>query len=1838
MDSTQECTPDIDISHSWLFNLSNMAEMKGDDPFDWEIDRVVQELCTSNRSWIPTPRAKLPGPEALAQKLRDGEYDGETLLATPENDLWKDLGITKAKYKVNIRHALGQFTSRSPKYKKYLAFINDQDVNIDSDNDTTGTLHQAFTPVSDAGVPAVAPTTTQPAETIQNDGQTMQMDEHPDEPPKKKKRLAVSAMTTNPRSSIANQPSNIATLPNYAEINTYALDEAAQVPPEDSDMDAMDIKQCESSSRAYWGNGKLPKSGVFEASISTNDDVSFGWGTPTSIGKAKKKYVADRMKRYLRRPKQEFDTEDNKILPLYGQSDDEEDCSEWDEIVETVQREELEDAEEADEEADEVLGLLASEVDNLLKQMVEECATNWHEQQLPKEKHKAYKIWDDTRKRGTRGSTVKEMTTELWKGRTRLEKTLAEMKANYYQTGSELRGMSDFLKPDVNKIEHIKWLISVVNSPEAPERVSKLKSPSQRKRKTKRTREIDLWSGDEQEEEMDDFIVEDSYDEADPQERPQEPREAEAFDMDHTVSNTPLDPAQSFGSSTTEDIEMHDLTQIDDSPFRGRDYALIDLVTPSKPKREPATPRASAKGTTYSASPASERFPLSDPKSIANMGTLHWEERKDFERLIVTILSNLHKARQNDIFDNIIILQGEDDPVGSLRKEYVDFACEHCKSSTDVVRGSREKNRYETAATLTRLFAIYLNKYSASASESMNLSPKCKKLDADHIGRVKAGIGHLPEFWALLKTIAPSFGYTQEADESLSADDEELGSDSTEMASVAQPKQAPAGSSQNVREKEKRRQKEQQQRRLLLRQQVQGSQLSHEKSRLIINESKLEGHNLVYVHDYIAGRIKDHQIDGVRFMWDQILSDANQGCLLAHAMGLGKTMQVVTLLTAIQEAAKSEDPKVSCQIPDNLKESRTLILCPAGLLNNWMDELLLWAPDEILGTLLSVTAIMSEEERTDNIQEWADEGGVLVIGYTMLTQIAKREDLLTLILESPSIVVGDEAHNLKNDKSQRSSIANRFRTHTRLALTGSPLANNVDEYYAMIQWVAPGFLGEKRWFRSEYSNPIANGLYEDSSRTDRRRAKIRLAALRKVVAPKMHRRTVGTLKDSLPPKTEYIVYLDMRNVQKAVYLTYLNVVNGAGVDQVPLMWALIRTLGLLLAHPLVLERVLKQKLQDSIQSSSKKAARNDGGEEDSFAALPHQIVSTTLDALTAQHEYADLNSSFKMLALFKIIEETTKLEENLLVFSQSLPSLNFIEKICRQKRIAYQRLDGKTDVNKRQDQVKRFNEGKGQVYLISTTAGGVGLNIYGASRVVIFDFQHSPVHEQQAIGRAYRIGQTKPVIVYWLIYDGTFEKALHNQQVFKNQLASRVVDKKDPLPKATILRQYFAEPQQVEHQNTSAYFGQDAILDTLLLSDEIREGISSISTTETFEEEDTQKLEADEIAAAEELVQQISRKINAAEDNLAGMPSQPWEQIRDIPGLLPSDSVGFAPALSPLHFQQSQAFGPASAFTAASIPGSVVTALAMPDYRTDSSQPLLASCPTEHESRANETGTNSLMQMMPVTTAPLPTGIRQHNFSRPDGVDRNESGYTQYHYQNANGLVGADTLRNESAPRVLPRDDPFVDFDRSHPMLGAERAQSLARTAAESGIMPVTMDAVQSRSAQMALADIEHASVSQDMVPVAMGGIQKRSIPSAAGQDSIASRESMKPIGLAPMISRPSGPSATKVDAMADFQKELTKQASYPLKQRVPALVEQVNKYIKGGALLRSSTWNKLKMLVQGRQDRADRVLDGNVSPQALATAGDPKAGLENLLDGRRSVPQSQGDKGTKDPDVGNPH
>jgi hypothetical protein len=183
--------------------------------------------------------------------------------------------------------------------------------------------------------------------------------------------------------------------------------------------------------------------------------------------------------------------------------------------------------------------------------------------------------------------------------------------------------------------------------------------------------------------------------------------------------------------------------------------------------------------------------------------------------------------------------------------------------------------------------------------------------------------------------------------------------------------------------------------------------------------------------------------------------------------------------------------------------------------------------------------------------------------------------------------------------------------------------------------------------------------------------------------------------------------------------------------------------------------------------------------------------------------------------------------------------------------------------------------------------------VYGANRVVIFDFRYSPSHEQQAVGRAYRLGQTKPVYVYWLTVGGTFEDTIHNNAVFKTQLASRVVDKKNPDPWSTrFAKAYFKMPEEIEQTDLSGSWGQDKVLDALLQSEVVGKLIRKITSTETFEQEETYELTPEERQEAEKDIE-MERLRSQNPEEYRRREEEQKSQWRNMIGTMPPPPPGF---------------------------------------------------------------------------------------------------------------------------------------------------------------------------------------------------------------------------------------------------------------------------------------------------------------------------------------------------------
>jgi SNF2 family DNA or RNA helicase len=335
------------------------------------------------------------------------------------------------------------------------------------------------------------------------------------------------------------------------------------------------------------------------------------------------------------------------------------------------------------------------------------------------------------------------------------------------------------------------------------------------------------------------------------------------------------------------------------------------------------------------------------------------------------------------------------------------------------------------------------------------------------------------------------------------------------------------------------------------------------------------------------------------------------------------------------------------------------------------------------------------------------------------------------------------------------------------------------------------------------------------------------------IAPKVHRADMSVLSDVLPPKKEFVITVPLTDLQIKAYSLYVrSMISGAehsrtksGQVQQTTLWHWLAILSLLCNHPSCFNAKLNEREEDAEKGvatsgiSTPLSLEVTDTEEAIVTDINTPIWKTGVSEELVRditklfkEEAFDLDAidlSFKVKILCQILDASRLAGDKTLVFSQSIPTLNFLEKLCIKQGRKFARLDGQTPIRKRQAHTKAFNNGTLELYLISTGAGGLGLNLPGANRVVIFDFKFNPIMEEQAIGRAYRIGQKKNTFVYRFISGGTFEESVHNKVVFKSQLSARVVDKKTPIAWATkSLGEFLFEPKAVAQKDLSEFRGK----------------------------------------------------------------------------------------------------------------------------------------------------------------------------------------------------------------------------------------------------------------------------------------------------------------------------------------------------------------------------------------------------------------------------------------------
>uniref|UniRef100_A0A5F8H9H2 DNA helicase n=1 Tax=Monodelphis domestica TaxID=13616 RepID=A0A5F8H9H2_MONDO len=658
-------------------------------------------------------------------------------------------------------------------------------------------------------------------------------------------------------------------------------------------------------------------------------------------------------------------------------------------------------------------------------------------------------------------------------------------------------------------------------------------------------------------------------------------------------------------------------------------------------------------------------------------------------------------------------------------------------------------------------------------------------------------------------------------------------------------------------------------------------------TKLVLDEDEETKEPLVQVHRNMVTKLKPHQVDGVQFMWDcccesvsKTKKSAGSGCILAHCMGLGKTLQVVSFLHTV----------LLC---DKLDFSTALVVCPLNTALNWMNEFEKWQDgldDEEKLEVSELATVKRPQERSYMLQRWQEDGGVMIIGYEMYRNLAQGRNVKSrklkeifnkaLVDPGPDFVVCDEGHILKNEASAVSKAMNSIRSRRRIILTGTPLQNNLIEYHCMVNFIKENLLGSIKEFRNRFINPIQNGQCADSTMVDVRVMKKRAHILYEMLAGCVQRKDYTALTKFLPPKHEYVLAVRMTPIQCKLYQYYLDHLTGVGNSSEggrgkagAKLFQDFQMLSRIWTHPwcLQLDYISKENKgyfdEDSMDefiasdsdetsmslssddytkkkkskgkkgkkdsSSSDSCSDNDvevikvwnsrsrGGGDGSVEEIPNisavsfkqeesKTASSSNPSSPAPDWYKDfvtdadaevLEHSGKMVLLFEILRMAEELGDKVLVFSQSLISLDliedFLELASREKsddkdkpliykgegkwfrNIDYYRLDGSTTAQSRKKWAEEFNDEtnvRGRLFIISTKAGSLGINLVAANRVIIFDASWNPSYDIQSIFRVYRFGQNKPVYVYRFLAQGTMEDKIYDRQVTKQSLSFRVVD------------------------------------------------------------------------------------------------------------------------------------------------------------------------------------------------------------------------------------------------------------------------------------------------------------------------------------------------------------------------------------------------------------------------------------------------------------------------------
>ena len=546
---------------------------------------------------------------------------------------------------------------------------------------------------------------------------------------------------------------------------------------------------------------------------------------------------------------------------------------------------------------------------------------------------------------------------------------------------------------------------------------------------------------------------------------------------------------------------------------------------------------------------------------------------------------------------------------------------------------------------------------------------------------------------------------------------------------------------------------------------------------IIMNKDKDADVDVV-VDPLLSKHLRPHQREGVKFMYDCVMSldrasdktlmeckDETSrsfvlqrtpditGCLLADEMGLGKTLMTITLIwTLLKQTPYCSNGRVPLSqhgVPLEGLMNKVLIVCPVTLIGNWKKEFNKWLNLQRIGVLTLKSSSSREMDKTwvRNFLRVRRTYQVLIIGYEKLLSICDELKQRDQNCNKIDLLVCDEGHRLKNNSSKILHVLKDLDIKNRIVLSGTPIQNDLTEFYTIVDFINPGIFGSFGSFKRRYINPImmardvANKYNETILEMGEERSKEMIEITQRFTL----RRANSILDKYLPPKTDIILFCRPTDVQLETFKKVLQEAN-LNFDKITFQ----SSLGLI---------TLLKKI-----CNSPSFVNNTPYQHTKFVHKDDRVI---------QIRQLDSGKLNVLMELLRNIRKYTEGEKAVIV-SNYTQTLDIIENLLGSLNIHFCRLDGSTPTKERDSIVFSFNNDPFvSVFLLSAKSGGVGLNLIGASRLILFDNDWNPSVDLQAMSRIHRDGQQRHCYIYRLITTGCIDEKILQRQLMKGSLSSK---------------------------------------------------------------------------------------------------------------------------------------------------------------------------------------------------------------------------------------------------------------------------------------------------------------------------------------------------------------------------------------------------------------------------------------------------------------------------------